>query len=65
MNKLTLLILFTIASLLTYAQNEVLVKSELINKVTQAQLVFLGLPAENDIDLYKVWYNTEGVDGEA
>jgi len=65
MHKLTLLLFFSITFLYSQAQNEVLVKSEKINTVTQAQLAFFGLPAENDVDLYKVWYNTAGVDGEA
>lgn len=65
MHKLTLLLFLSITFLFSQAQNEVLVKSEKINTITQGQLVFFGLPAENDVDLYKVWYNTLGVDGEA
>ncbi|MEM6700835.1 MAG: lipase family protein, partial [Bacteroidota bacterium] len=65
MNKLMLFLLLNITFLFAQAQNDFLVKSENINSITQAQLVFFGLPAENDVDLYKVWYNTLGVDGEA
>ncbi|MEM8526695.1 MAG: T9SS type A sorting domain-containing protein [Bacteroidota bacterium] len=65
MNKLTLLLLLNFIFLFTQAQTDFLVKSEKINSITQAQLAFFGLPAENDIELYKVWYNTLGVDSEA
>jgi len=64
MHKLIFFLLLNITFLFSQAQNDVLVKSELINSVTQAQLQFFGLPAENDVNLYKVWYNTMGVDGE-
>lgn len=61
MNRLLILFIALFLSQITLAQQQ-FVKSEFLEDFTQIELLGFGFPAENGIDLYKIWYTTPGSD---
>ncbi|MEM1327391.1 MAG: T9SS type A sorting domain-containing protein [Bacteroidota bacterium] len=65
MFRFSIVALLLIGHFISYAQtNGKLVQGEAIVSFSQIDLLGFGIPAENGIDLHKIWYETLGSDGQ-